>query len=156
MATHSSVLAQEIPRTEEPGGLQSMGSQESNTIEWLHDNNSPVFFPGGSHGQRSLVAYSPWGSQRVRQDWAANTFIFTIVVVLPSCVSVCSFAHSCLTVCSHMHHSPPGSSVNGILQAKNWSGLPYSLPGDLPNPVAPTLANEFFTSEPLGKPLLPS
>ena len=27
MATHSSVLAWEIPWTEEPGGLQSMGSQ---------------------------------------------------------------------------------------------------------------------------------
>ena len=27
MATHSSVLAQRIPRTEEPGGLPSMGSQ---------------------------------------------------------------------------------------------------------------------------------
>ena len=28
MATHSSILACEIPRTEEPGGLQSTGSQE--------------------------------------------------------------------------------------------------------------------------------
>ena len=27
MATHSRILAWEIPRTEEPGGLQSMGSQ---------------------------------------------------------------------------------------------------------------------------------
>ena len=27
MATHSSILAWEIPRTEEPGGLQSMGLQ---------------------------------------------------------------------------------------------------------------------------------
>ena len=26
MATHSSILAWKIPRTEEPGGLQSMGS----------------------------------------------------------------------------------------------------------------------------------
>ena len=31
MATHSSVLVWEIPRTEEPGGLQSRGSQESDT-----------------------------------------------------------------------------------------------------------------------------
>ena len=29
MANHSSILAWEIPWTEEPGGLQSMGSQES-------------------------------------------------------------------------------------------------------------------------------
>ena len=27
MATHSSILARRIPWTEEPGGLQSMGSQ---------------------------------------------------------------------------------------------------------------------------------
>ena len=27
MVTHSGILAWEIPRTEEPGGLQSMGSQ---------------------------------------------------------------------------------------------------------------------------------
>ena len=31
MATHSSILAREIPRTEEPDGLQSMGSQKSRT-----------------------------------------------------------------------------------------------------------------------------
>ena len=31
MAAHSSILAWEIPRTEEPGGRQSMGSQESDT-----------------------------------------------------------------------------------------------------------------------------
>ena len=31
MATHSSILAWRIPWTEEPGGLQSMGSQESDT-----------------------------------------------------------------------------------------------------------------------------
>ena len=31
MATHSSILAWEIPQTEEPGGLQSMGLEESDT-----------------------------------------------------------------------------------------------------------------------------
>ena len=31
MATHFGILAWEIPRTEEPGGLQSMGSQKSQT-----------------------------------------------------------------------------------------------------------------------------
>ena len=31
MATHPSILAWRIPWTEEPGGLQSMGSQESDT-----------------------------------------------------------------------------------------------------------------------------
>ena len=35
MATHSSVLAWRIPRTEEPGGLQSMGHRESDMTEQL-------------------------------------------------------------------------------------------------------------------------
>ena len=36
MATHSSILAWEIPWTEEPGGLQFMGSQKSQDMtEWL-------------------------------------------------------------------------------------------------------------------------
>ena len=35
MATHSSILAWRIPQTEEPGGLQSMGSQESDRTERL-------------------------------------------------------------------------------------------------------------------------
>ena len=33
MATHSSILAWEIPWTEEPGGRQSMGRKESETTE---------------------------------------------------------------------------------------------------------------------------
>ena len=35
MATHSSTLAWKIPWTEEPGRLQSMGSQKSDTTEQL-------------------------------------------------------------------------------------------------------------------------
>ena len=38
MATPSSILAWDIPWTEEPGGLQFMGSQESDMTEQLnHD-----------------------------------------------------------------------------------------------------------------------
>ena len=33
MATHSSILAWKIPWTQEPGGLQFKGSQESDTTE---------------------------------------------------------------------------------------------------------------------------
>ena len=35
MATYSSILAWKIPWTEEPGELQFLGSQESDTTEWL-------------------------------------------------------------------------------------------------------------------------
>ena len=36
MATYSGILAWRISWTEEPGGLQSMGSQESDMTEQLH------------------------------------------------------------------------------------------------------------------------
>ena len=36
MATHSSTRAWKSPWTEEPGGLQSMGSQKSGTTEHTH------------------------------------------------------------------------------------------------------------------------
>ena len=34
-------------------------------MEWLP---TPLFRPGEFHGQRNLVGYSPWGSQRVGHD----------------------------------------------------------------------------------------
>ena len=43
MATHSGILVWEIPQTEEPGRLQSMGYKESDTTEQLNKDiqNSP-------------------------------------------------------------------------------------------------------------------
>ena len=50
-------------------------------------------------------------------------------------------------------YNPPGSSVTGIFQARNWSGLPFPTPGDLPDPginpaslVSPALAGIFLTT----------
>ena len=47
MTTHSSILAWRIPWTEEPGGLQSMGSQELDTTQKLsvHTYKGIVSFP---------------------------------------------------------------------------------------------------------------
>ena len=36
MATNFRILAWEIPRTEDPGGLQSMELQESDMTNWAH------------------------------------------------------------------------------------------------------------------------
>ena len=45
----------------------------------------------------------------------------------------------------------------GLLRQEYWSGLPFSSPGDLPDPgikpMSPLLAGGFFTTEPPGKPL---
>ena len=42
VATHSSILAWKTPWTEEPGRLQSVGSQESDMVQWL---NHSIGFP---------------------------------------------------------------------------------------------------------------
>ena len=44
MATHSSILAQRIPWTEEPGGLQSMGSQELDATQRLNHHHCHEVF----------------------------------------------------------------------------------------------------------------
>jgi len=63
----------EIPWTEEPGGLQSMGSQRVrhdwatllSLFTFMHWRRkwqlTPVFLPGKSQGQGSLVGCRPWG-----------------------------------------------------------------------------------------------
>ena len=68
MATHSSSLAWKIPWMEEPGGLQSMGSRLSDFLSLFTFTHwrrkwqiTPVFLPGESQGQGSLVGCHPWG-----------------------------------------------------------------------------------------------
>ena len=70
MASHSSILAGIIPWTEEPGGLQSMGSLRVEhdftfTFTFMHWRRklqpTPVFLPGESQGQGSLVGCRLWG-----------------------------------------------------------------------------------------------
>ena len=49
-------------------------------ISWTREwQPTPVFLPGEFHGQRSLAGHSPWGLQRVGQDWVTNTFIYFIL-----------------------------------------------------------------------------
>ena len=65
MATHSSTLAWKIPWMEELGaGYCPWDRKESGTTERLHFH-FPVFSPGESCGQRSLVGYSLWGGKEL-------------------------------------------------------------------------------------------
>ena len=77
MATHSSILAWKIPWTEEPGRLQSIGLQRVehdwatslSLFTFMHWRRkwqpTPVFLPGESQGQGSLVGCSPWGRKEL-------------------------------------------------------------------------------------------
>ena len=81
MAPHSSTLAWKIPWTEEPGRLQSMGSLRVRhdwatsllLFTFMHWRRkwqpTPVFLPGESQGQRSLVGCRLWG-RRESDDWS--------------------------------------------------------------------------------------
>ena len=44
---------------------------------WLH---VPVFLPGESHGQRSLMDYSPWGYQELNKTEWLSTHSFTSIL----------------------------------------------------------------------------
>ena len=82
MAPHSSTLAWKIPWTEEPGGLQSMGSlrvrhdwaTSLSLFTFTHWRRkwqpTPVFLPGESQGWGSLVGCRLWvaqGQTRLKQ-----------------------------------------------------------------------------------------
>ena len=80
MAPHSSTLAWKIPWTEEPGGLQSMGSlrvghhwaTSFSLFTFMHWRRkwqpTPVFLRGESQGRGSLVGCRLWG-HRVGHYW---------------------------------------------------------------------------------------
>ena len=68
MAPQSSTLAWKIPWAEEPGGLQSMGSlswtrlSDFTFMHWRRKwQPTPIFLPGESQGQGSLVGCRLWG-----------------------------------------------------------------------------------------------
>ena len=73
MAPHSSNLAWKITWTEEPGGLRSMGLRRVghdwatplSLFTFMHWRRkwqpTPVFLPGESQGQGSLVGWRLWG-----------------------------------------------------------------------------------------------
>ena len=73
VAAHSSTLAWKIPWTEEPGRLQSMGSlrvrhdwgTSLSLFTFMHWRRkwqpTPLFLPGESQGQGSLVGCRLWG-----------------------------------------------------------------------------------------------
>ena len=88
------------------------------------------------------------------------------------CVCVCvrvqmfTCAQLCLTLCKSMDYITCQAPLSiEFSRQEYWSGLPFPLPGYLPNPgikpaiepeslVSPALAGRFFTTVPPGKPML--
>ena len=67
----------------------------------------------------------------------------------------CLVAKSCPFVCDLMDCSPPGPVSMEFPRKEYWSGLPFPIPGDFPDPgIRPessASAGRFFTTEPAGK-----
>ena len=56
-ATHSSVLAWRIPQTEEPGGLQSSGSDTTERLNNKHEHYGIHTRRSGGQGPRGLFSH---------------------------------------------------------------------------------------------------
>ena len=98
MATHSSTLAWRIPCTEEPRGLQSMGSQR---IPQDRATNTFTVF----------TTSATWGPCLAHAAAAAAKSL-----------------QSCPTLYDPIDGSPPGSPIPGILQARTleWVAISFS------------------------------
>ena len=129
MAPHSITLAWKIPWTEDPGGLQSMGSlrvkQDWATslslftlTHWRRKwQPTPVFLPGESQGRRNLVGCRLWG-HRVGRDWsdlaaaAAESFwIWEHNTNLKSHVELCLHKLSSNYVLLSLVRKKPGATI---------------------------------------------
>ena len=112
VATHSSTLAWRIPWTEEPGELQSIGSQKSR--KWLSARMC-------AHTHTLTHSVSTLGNPAQRQSFlkfVSNMFS----------ESESEVAQLCPNLCDPMDCSPPGSSVHGIFQARvlEWVAISFS------------------------------
>ena len=111
MATHSSILTWEIPWTEEPCRLQSIGSQEKGRIYQQEESDDQTGWPKLLPGKRDF-----------------STFIHSVTYIC----HVQLFATLWIVV----HQAP---LPMGFFRWEYWSGLPFPSPGDLPDPgIKPT------------------
>ena len=111
----------------DPGSLPWVGK-----IPWRRELlPPPVFWPGKSHGQRSLAGYSSWGSQRVRHDWMTHfvhlTWWFwdlaTLVHVSVAHFFYWSVAFHCLDRAHFVYAATLGDSRLAGSDGKAWVSL---------------------------------
>ena len=139
MATHSSSLAWRLPWREEPGRLQSMGSQRVGRDWTTSVSNISLFFAFGWSPSRALKWFDFDNFLHFfPRVWWENICLPLHTVITESLISahfkgfnICGqtslqeaslaprvsakLLQSCPTVCDPMYYSPPGSSVHGIL-----------------------------------------
>ena len=87
MATHSTLLAWEMPWTEEPGGLQSMGLQREGH-NWATKQEQQTFMKSMNHS----LPWNPWNVFHHSLYWMKHIkhrYIIYIYMCVCVCVCVC-------------------------------------------------------------------
>ena len=170
IATHSSILGWNIPRTEESGGLQSMGSWRIRH-NWVTKHTYTHILNIYSE----LLCDSAWGSQRDKCTVMFTEALFSIAKrwKQPKCpfrgmdkqsmvlsiqglrmntedlVKQVLAAQLCPTLWDPVDCSPPGSSVHEILQVRilEWDVIPFSRGSSQPRDRTQVscIAGRFFT-----------
>ena len=149
MASHSGILVWEIPWTQKPGGLQSMGSQRD-TTERLNNTHTHtrIWLPRQRRYGCLIRQQNRWWLKvsLLKSYWPKTLCCATMVVAV-------WVAQSCLTFATPWTGAlqPPPSM--GFSRQEYWSGLPFPPPGDPPDSgIKPTsltssaLADRFFTT----------
>ena len=105
LATHSNILAWEIPWTEEPGGLQFIGLQRA---------RCNLVTEQQQHSTLQCIRAEYIQSETLQKEVRSREHPKSL--------------QSCLTLCDPWDGSPPGSPVPGILQARTleWVAISFS------------------------------
>ena len=141
MATHSSILTWKIPWTEEPDGLQSVGSlrvRHNRATKPSPPRQVLELMPFGYQGttvtlmssytQRHGNQHPSWPVLEPESRLHLLGKVFLIYCLFSNFESASEVAQSCPTLGDPMDCSPPGSSVHGIFQARilEWVAISFS------------------------------
>ena len=150
-STHSSILVLIIPWTEEPGRLQSMGSQRVRhywarmhaTLPWLSRQMTPSAPPDSRlwKGSYFFLSVRTRNTERNRHT-ETHSVSKTIGSYEQSGCAPAQFHQFRPTLWTPrtVAHQTPLSM--GFSRQEYWSGLPWSPPGDLPNPEIESVSPE--------------
>ena len=136
MVTHSSILAWRIPWTEEPGGVQSMGSQRVGH-DWMAKHACKHLAGSGTLRVFSTHYLKGYGlGNGLLGSTTLGTPVgtqYALIFIYWLLFSSCKVTHpspwpALNTVTTHVSSSPLGSSVHAILQARilEWFTILFS------------------------------
>ena len=107
METHSSILAWRIPWTEEPDGLQTMGSQRVGH-DWVTKHSTALCCFGVKYSVyigavKKFICIISFQIPHIRDDiWYFPFSVWLTLLSMTNLCVLCLVAQSCLTLCSPM------------------------------------------------------